>query len=45
MIEIRCLWMCTPLIPAQGGQGQADLCEFRVSLMCIASFQRARVIQ
>jgi hypothetical protein len=33
------------LIPALGRQGQADLCEFKTSLVCITSSRTARATQ
>ena len=34
-----CVWRCTPLIPALGGQRQVELCEFQASLICIVSYR------
>jgi hypothetical protein len=37
-------WWYIPLIPASGRQTQADLCEFKASLVLIASSRTARAM-
>ena len=36
--------VCTPLIPALGGQKQVDFCEFKASLVYIVSSRTARTV-
>ena len=41
----KILFICTPLIPALGRQRQADLCEFKPTLVYEVSSRRARATQ
>ena len=45
IILLKEVWLCRPLIPALRRQRQVDLCDFKASLVYIASSRQVRTTQ